>query len=100
MSPTIVSLVFLGCGVLGGLAKAYLTPEQSTLSRRSFGDVIVAGVVGVVGPASGLIPIPDAWNIVQQGALVAGLCYLSSDLATGLLAKFGVAPSALKGGGQ
>jgi hypothetical protein len=93
VNPSIESLIFLACGVLGGLAKAYLTPEQSTLSRRSFGDVVTAGIVGVVGPASGIIPLPDGWNIVQQGALVAGICYLSSDLATGLLAKFNIAPS-------
>lgn len=93
MNPSVESLIFLACGVLGGLAKAYLTPEQSTLSRRSFGDVLVAGVVGVVGPALGIIPVPTDWNIVQQGALVAGLCYLSSDLATGMLAKVGIAAS-------
>ncbi len=88
MSPVLTSLVFLLAGLVGAACKAYLSNDQATQSRKSLGDVLLGGLGGILLPT--VIPVPPAWNLVQDAALVAALTYSGVDIIQNVLQKFGV----------
>ena len=82
-------LMFLVAGLVGGGLKAWLSGSQETLSKKSLGDVVVAGLVGLLWPLIGPIPLPKEATLLQQAGMITLICYAASHVVTSVLAKFG-----------
>jgi hypothetical protein len=89
MSPLFVSVMFFVAGLVGAACKACLSNDQATWSRKSIGDVVLGGVGGILLPT--IVPLPVAWNMLQQAALIAGLTYSGVDVIQNVLQKLGLA---------
>lgn len=83
------SLIFLIGGLIGGALKAWASNSQDTWSRKSLADVFVSGLVGLLWPSLGPIPLPAGANIVQQAAFIALVSYAASHLVTNVVEKLG-----------
>ena len=66
-------------GLVGSALKAWITASQATFSKKSIGDVLIGGAVGLLWPVLGPIPIPADLAIAQKAALVGVLAYVASD---------------------
>ncbi len=89
MNPLTISAVFFVAGVVGAACKAFFSNDQATWSRKSFGDVVLGGLTGILFPLISPVPLPTDANILQQAAIVAGAAYMGSDLIQNALQKFG-----------
>lgn len=87
-SATSVSLIFFAAGVVGAALKSYLANDQTTLSKKSLGDVILGGIGGILLPL--VIPLPPATTVIQQAAIIASLTYVGVDVIQNALQKFGI----------
>lgn len=83
------SLIYLVGGLIGGALKAWASNSQDTLSRKSLADVVVSGLVGLLWPFLGPIPLPADANIVQQAGFIAFVSYAASHLVTNVVEKLG-----------
>ena len=86
MGFDVLTIVLLIGGVLGSVLRVVTSKDQSTFSRASIVDVITGGLVGILFPA--FYTFDDWWTILQRGAAVALVSYVSSDLVTSLKARF------------
>ena len=80
------TILLLVAGLIGGLLKALVTGHQPFLSRQTIADVATSGAVGILLPASGMLP--EGWKPAWQAALVIIVTYTASDLVTTLLGRF------------
>lgn len=87
MSPLVTSLVFFLAGVVGAAGKAFFSNDQATWSRKSIGDIVLGGLGGILLPT--VTPLPPAWNVLEDAALIAGLSYAGVDIIQNVLQKFG-----------
>lgn len=84
MTPDVwTSAVYFTGGVLGSAIRAWLTTSQVTFSRKSFADVVVGGLVGIMYPLYPLIPLVG--SLLQQGTEIALLSYFAGDMLQNLL---------------
>jgi hypothetical protein len=81
-----VTVLLLIAGLIGGVLKALVTTHQPFASRQTIADVATSGAVGILLPASGMLP--DGWKPAWQAALVVIVTYSASDLVTNLLGRF------------
>lgn len=84
-----VSLTFLLAGLVGGALKAFLSNSQENISVKSLGDVVIAGLVGLLWPALGPIPIPEKLTLIQQAGFITFISYTGSHVVTSVLGKIG-----------
>jgi phosphate/sulfate permease len=87
-SATTVSVIFFVAGVVGAGLKSYLANDQTTLSKKSLGDVILGGIGGILLPL--VTPLPAGTTVIQQAAIVAALSYVGVDVIQNALQKFGI----------
>lgn len=78
----ILSLVLLIGGLLGALLRVVTNKTQPLWSRASIVDVVTGGLVGLLFPA--FYTFDAAWTVLQRGAAVALVSYVSADLVTNL----------------
>lgn len=81
MTPTdVLSLVLALAGVAGALARAGLTVSQPFLSRKTIGDALVGGFVGVLWPLYPVIDFPASATLLQKAVIVMVIAYFAGDV--------------------
>lgn len=84
-----VSLWLAGGALLGSAMRAFLTPAQKTLSRKSIADVVIGGAVGLLYPLYPVVPLPGGASPLQLAVVMFVLAYFSSDFLVNVVTKLG-----------
>lgn len=83
MTPNELTALFFVAGVIGSGCRAALTTSQGFWTRKSFVDLVIGGLTGILYPLYPLIPL--AGNPYQQAAMVAVLSYFAGDALQNLI---------------
>jgi uncharacterized membrane protein YraQ (UPF0718 family) len=77
-------------GIVGSALRVFITNDQTTFSRKSIGDILVGGAVGVLWPLYPLVELPVGASVLQQASLIGVVSYLAGDVIQNLVQRVGL----------